>query len=100
AVNEAHFVGSEIRRVRTKQKEFALSSRRENFQVKLRARIGDLLPGEADLPGLFAQRHLSRPAEDNGAGLELDCGIQDAAPQVIGRDDSQTNRLAALFRDR
>ncbi len=54
-VHEAHFVGSEIRRVRAEQEKFALPSRRENFQIKLRARIGELLPGEADLPGLFGR---------------------------------------------
>ena len=99
-MHELDFVGGQVRRVRPKQEEFALAAGQEYFQIELRARQRQGLPGHADLARLLGDRVLGRMAQHDGRGLQVHGGAQDAVPDVIGGDHGQVNGLAVLFRQR
>ena len=52
-VNQLHFIGREVRRVRAQDVIFPSPGRSEYFQVKLRPGVRQALPGKSDLARLL-----------------------------------------------
>src|SRR5579863_8147687 len=85
-VNQLHFIGRKMGRVRAKRVEFALTAGLKNFEIKLRARIWEFFPGQADFTSLLRDSHLGRMSQDNSGRFQADACAHDGVPNIICRD--------------
>src|SRR6266571_7753626 len=96
-VQEIHFVGGQVRRVRPEDFVNLVPAGQVNLKVELRLRVTQFLPGFPNLPGLFFVGFFGRTPDNNGAGLQGSRGAQDAVPQIVGGDHRQANGFAAFL---
>ena len=65
-VQKIHFVGGKVWRVRAEDLENFVAGREMNFQIELRLRVAEALPGFADLAGLLFALPLAGGSGDDG----------------------------------
>src|SRR6266581_23245 len=99
-VEQIHFVGREVGRMWPKDFVDLVPIGQVDFQIELRLRIAELFPGLTNVPRLFFAAPFGRVAENNRARFERLSGTKNTFPQIVGRNDRETYRLAALFRYR
>ncbi len=99
-VEKIHFVGREVRRVRSEDFVKLVSVRQMDFEVELRLGIAELFPGFPDLPRLLFIRFFRGTPHNNCAGLQRCSGTQNTVPQIVRRNDRKADGFAALFRHR
>ena len=96
-VQQVDLLRRKPRSMRPEVKHLFVTRGRENLERDVRARFGHAFPSQADFPRLFGDSGLRRAACDDGAGLEVAGGAQDAFPEIVGGGNRKADRLA-LFR--
>src|SRR5215470_4112760 len=97
AVKQIDLVGSEIRRMRTEDFEDFVPSGHVNFEIELRFRIAEALPGFTDLASLLFALPLAGRTRDDSGRLQALAGAENAIPEVIRSDDGEADRFAAFL---
>ena len=96
-MQQMHFVGGQVWRVRPEDFVDLVPVRHVNFQIELRLLVAEFFPGLADLPRLLFGLLLRGMADDDSAGLQRSGGAQNTVPKIVGGDDREPNGFAALL---
>src|SRR5258707_10587063 len=98
AVQQIHFVGGQVRRVRAQNFVNLVAIRQMHFQIELRLRVRQSLPRFADLPRLLFALPVTGSADHDGGRLQAGSGAQNTVPKIVCGDHRKPDGLAAFFR--
>src|SRR5258706_4425359 len=99
-MQEVHFVGGQVRRMRPKDLVDLVPIRHVDFQVELRLRVAQFFPSVAEVPRLLFRQLLRRVAQNDGARLQRSGRAQYRIPKIVGSNHREPDGFPAFFRHR